>query len=91
MPGLIRKLLIYGSVHGLIVQSHGPVDHHKAIHIDYNTRKITAYPSDDASQGKKDVSLEAHGLIGDPSKLRSCTAPLTKMCQVSSLSLLHRS
>ena len=71
MPGLIRKLLIYGSINGLIVQSHGPVDHHKAIQISYDTSKITAYSGDDELQSKRDATLEAHGLIGEPSTIKT--------------------
>jgi SacI homology domain len=64
MPGLVRKLLVCASVNGLVVQAHGPVDHHKAIQIDYKTRRIRDCSADDATKYGKDTSIEVHGLIG---------------------------
>lgn len=64
MPGLIRKLLIYASVNGLVIQAHGPVDHHKAVQIDYSTQRVRDCSAADASKSKKEIQLEAHGLIG---------------------------
>ncbi len=64
MPGLIRRLSVCASINGLVVQGHGPNDYHKAIQIDYKTHRVTACPDDDVSRSKKEVQLEAHGLIG---------------------------
>ena len=64
MPDLVRKLLVYASINGLVVQAHGPVDHHKAIHLDYKSRQIQGYTVEQASQDEKSPHLEAHGLIG---------------------------
>ena len=64
MPGLIRKLFICAGVNGLVIQAHGPVDHHKTIQIDYKTRQIKAGSVNDGSKHSNEVQLEAHGLIG---------------------------
>ena len=64
MPGLIRKLLIYASVNGLVIQAHGSIDHRKAVQIDYSTQRVRDCSAEDASKNKKEVQLEAYGLIG---------------------------
>ncbi|RMD40777.1 hypothetical protein DV735_g4379, partial [Chaetothyriales sp. CBS 134920] len=40
MPGLVRKVLIFASVNGLVVQAHGPVEHGRTIRVNYGTQKI---------------------------------------------------
>ncbi|ETN41680.1 uncharacterized protein HMPREF1541_03616 [Cyphellophora europaea CBS 101466] len=62
--GIIRKLLIFASSNGLIVQAHGPVEHHKAVQIDYKSKHVSLCPHDEAADNRKGVHLEAHGLIG---------------------------
>ncbi|RMZ76345.1 hypothetical protein DV738_g4988, partial [Chaetothyriales sp. CBS 135597] len=62
IDGSIRKVLIFASVNGLVVQAHGPVEHGRAIRLDYGTQRIedVSVPQEEA----KSVGLEAHGLIG---------------------------
>lgn len=67
--GLVRKLLIFASANGLVVQAHGSVDHHKAIHIGYKSRLVTDCSQDEAVKGRKGAQLEVHGIIG-----MSCSA-----------------
>lgn len=62
--GLVRKLLIFASANGLIVQAHGPVEHHKAIQIDYKSRRVSECSHDEANRNRKGAQLEAHGIIG---------------------------
>jgi hypothetical protein len=61
---IIRKLLIFASAKGLIVQAHGPVEHHKAIQLEFRSSRVTECPHDEAAQQRKAPSLEAHGLLG---------------------------
>ncbi|KIW18364.1 hypothetical protein PV08_02652 [Exophiala spinifera] len=63
MPALVKRLLIWATIDGLVLQAHGSAEHHKTIKIDYARRQITEAQTGDAS-GKKNVSLEAHGVIG---------------------------
>lgn len=69
MPALVRRLLIWAAADGLILQAHGPFEHHKSIHIDYANRQITELPSTGAGVGasaetRRGNPLEAHGIIG---------------------------
>ena len=64
MPGIVRKLLVFASGDGLIVQAHGPVENHKAIQIDYKSKRVQEYSLDDDAIEKRQERLEAHGLIG---------------------------
>lgn len=64
MGGIIRKVLIFASANALIVQAHGPIDHHKAIQIEYKSKKVSECAHDDAVGYRKGPMLEAHGLIG---------------------------
>ena len=63
MPGVVQRLLIWAAVDGIVLQAHGPAEHHKAIHIDYKTHRIKQYTSEDLGS-KKEAQLEAHGIIG---------------------------
>jgi hypothetical protein len=65
MPGLIRKLTIYAATSGLVIQSHGSVDHHQAIKLDYKSRRITDSSKLESENGKQETQLEAHGIIGE--------------------------
>jgi hypothetical protein len=62
--GLIRKLLIFASANGLIIQAHGPVEHHKAVQIAYKSQNVTELSHDEVANNKKSAHLEAHGVIG---------------------------
>lgn len=64
MPGIVRRVLVYASINGLVLQAHGAVDNHKAIQIDYKTRRITEFPTKDVTHFKKDAALEIHGILG---------------------------
>ncbi|KAL1961746.1 hypothetical protein VTN77DRAFT_1108 [Rasamsonia byssochlamydoides] len=70
MPGLVRKLVIFAAVDGLILQPNG--NRHRngdnaqsPIQIEYRTQKITTLPATAAEHpDKKSVGLEAHGIAG---------------------------
>ena len=64
MPGIVRKLAIFATVNGLVIQSHGSVDHHKAIRIDYKSTRIQDESDDASAKDRKQEHIEAHGLIG---------------------------
>ncbi len=66
MPGLVRKLLIYAAVDGLILQ---PVAQRNqragaTVKIDYGTRAITPLLRDVDSEKDGVASFEAYGIIG---------------------------
>jgi hypothetical protein len=71
MPGLLRKLVIFAAVDGLVLQSHGNGGRNsgnyepQSVRIDYKTNKISslsAAASDPAV--RKEAGLEAFGLVG---------------------------
>jgi hypothetical protein len=70
MPGLVRKLVIFAAVDGLILQPNGNGHRNGSntqspIQIEYSTRKISTLPATPTEQPeKKSVSLEAHGIVG---------------------------
>ena len=64
MPGIARKVLIFASINGLVVQAHGPVEHHKAIHFHYKSKRIEDYSAVEIGKDSNQEQLEAHGLIG---------------------------
>jgi hypothetical protein len=70
MPALLRKLVIFAAVDGLILQFPGNGPRHNgnnessSIRIDYSTSRISplsAYPTD---QNERDSGLEVFGLVG---------------------------
>lgn len=79
MPGVIRKLLIFAAVDGLILQpygsgsrpnggGHGHSESSSSIRIDYRTSKVTSLPTSPLSEQiekRQDVvGIEAFGLVG---------------------------
>lgn len=69
MPGLLRKLIIFATVDGLILQPHGSSSRHNgngessSIRIDYKTNKISPVSPSDLS-ARRESGLEAYGLVG---------------------------
>lgn len=73
MPGLVRKLVIFATIDGIILQPwHGNgqrnnLNHgtYSPVQIDYGTRKISLLsPTALEQRAKGDSGLEAHGIIG---------------------------
>jgi len=67
MPGLLRKLLIFAAVDGLIVQPAPPRNHppatQQAIKIDYKGN-VGPLIKDRREADTTPVSLEVHGIVG---------------------------
>ncbi|KAF2276871.1 SacI domain-containing protein [Westerdykella ornata] len=67
MPGLVRKLLIFAAVDGLILQPAPPRNHtpttQQAIKIDYRGN-VKPLLKDRREEDTAPVALEAHGIIG---------------------------
>lgn len=66
MPGVIRKLLVFAAVDGLILQ---PVAQRNqrteaAVKIDYNTHSVVPQLQDPSAEHSAPVSFESHGIIG---------------------------
>src|SRR3954471_11454542 len=68
MPGLVRKLLIFAAVDGLILQPAPPRNHkpttEQAIRIDYRTHAIGPLLKDRRDEDTAPTTLEAHGVVG---------------------------
>lgn len=76
MPGLVRKLIIFAAVDGLVLQSSGSGsgggrrnssngNNFASIHIEYNTRKISPLAqSRPESTARLTPNVEAYGLVG---------------------------
>ncbi|KAI9932201.1 hypothetical protein ASPWEDRAFT_132536 [Aspergillus wentii DTO 134E9] len=72
MPGLLRKLIVFAAVDGLIIQPYGNGQRHNGngndgsfLRIDYKTSKVSSLPASalDLSE-RKDSGLETYGLVG---------------------------
>ena len=67
MPSLIRKLLIFATVDGLILQPAPPRNHapatQQAIKIDYKGN-ISPLIKDRCDEGTAPTFLEAYGIVG---------------------------
>ncbi|KIY01925.1 uncharacterized protein Z520_02063 [Fonsecaea multimorphosa CBS 102226] len=61
--GLVRRLLIWAAVDGVVLQPSGPAEHPKTLYIDYKSRQVKELQKLDASS-KKPAALEAHGIVG---------------------------
>lgn len=68
---MLRKLIIFAAVDGLILQPHGNGQRNAnngacAIQIEYRTRKITLLPPSSPSwhEKNKEFGLESHGIVG---------------------------
>ncbi|KAE8377857.1 SacI homology domain-containing protein [Aspergillus bertholletiae] len=70
MPALLRKLIIFAAVDGLILQLPGSGLRHNgtgepsSIRIDYKTGRVSSIPTYPADQYERDSGLEAFGLVG---------------------------
>ncbi|KAL5049585.1 hypothetical protein BDW71DRAFT_151180 [Aspergillus fruticulosus] len=72
MPSLLRKIVIFAAVDGLILQSSGNGIRYNgngdssSIRIDYKTNRISPFsgPASDINEGKDFANLETYGLVG---------------------------
>jgi hypothetical protein len=72
MPSLLRRIVIFAAVDGLILQSPGHGSRYNgngdytSIRIDYKTNRIASLsgPASDLSVRKDFASLETYGLVG---------------------------
>jgi hypothetical protein len=68
MPGLVRKLVIFAAVDGIILHGNGQRNNtstHSSVQIEYRTSKISLLsPAALEQQAKGGSGLEAHGIVG---------------------------
>lgn len=66
MPGIVRKLLIYAAVDGLVLQplAQRGTRPQTAVTIDYKTHTVRPLLSSSESQQDKDKQFESYGVIG---------------------------
>lgn len=85
MPGLVRKLLIFAAVDGLILQPAPPRNHppstQQAIKIDYKGN-VGPLLKDRRQEDTAPVSLEVHGIIGKASPKPHYALPATGWCSM---------
>ena len=69
MPGLLRKLVIFAAVDGLILQpplanlrNYGNND--SSLLIDYKTGRVSSLPASASELSERDSGLESYGLVG---------------------------
>jgi hypothetical protein len=63
MPSLVRKLLIFAGLHGVILQPLG-VKKSQASQITYENSCIRPAPKDEVEKGSSDKGFEAFGIVG---------------------------
>jgi hypothetical protein len=68
MPGLVRKLLVFAAVDGLVLQPAPPRNHppttQQAIKIDYKGN-VGPLLKDRREEATAPLSLEVHGIVGN--------------------------
>jgi hypothetical protein len=68
MPGIVRKLLIFAAVDGLVLQPAPPRNHKpatdQAIKLSYKTNAIAPLLKDRRNEDTAPSTLEAHGIVG---------------------------
>jgi hypothetical protein len=68
MPGLVRKLLIFASTGGLILQPAPPRNQkpatEQAIKLDYKSSQISPLLKDRRDEDTAPNALEVHGIVG---------------------------
>lgn len=64
MPGILRKLIIFATVDGLILQPLGGWDHHSSLRVDFKDRAIGQHAKVESETWKQRPHLESHGIIG---------------------------
>lgn len=64
MSSLFRRLVIFATVDGLIIQGHGTTEHHKSLLVEYESQRISERPKTSQTHNHSAPRLEAFGLIG---------------------------
>jgi len=68
MPGLVRKLLIFAAVDGLVLQPAPPRNHkpatEQAIKLEYKSSRIGPLLKDRREEDTAPSTLEVHGIVG---------------------------
>ena len=64
MPGITRKIIIFATVNGLILQPSGGWESKKAICVGYGSDPISTQPKIEHEKYKSILHIESHGLIG---------------------------
>jgi hypothetical protein len=63
MPGLVRKLIIFAGLHGVILQPLG-AKKSQASEIAYKDSSIGLAPKDGIESGSSEKGFEAFGIVG---------------------------
>lgn len=80
MPGLVRKLLIFAAVDGLVLQPAPPRNNkpttEQAIKLDYMSSRIGPLLKDHSEEDTAPSTLEVHGIVG----IFDCTVWASARC-----------
>src|SRR5579871_5801763 len=68
MPGIVRRILIFAAVDGLILQPTPPRNHQRtteqAIKVEYKTNIISPLLKDESDANATPATLDTHGIVG---------------------------
>jgi hypothetical protein len=65
MPGVVRKLIVFATTDGLILQSYGGTDPNIALRIEFKSRSVGRHARVQPETFKQRPHLESHGIIGE--------------------------
>lgn len=65
MPGIVRKLIIFATTDGLVLQPHGGSDQSNPLRIDFKSRSIGPHVKVQPETFRQSPHLESHGIIGE--------------------------
>ena len=72
MPGLIRKLIVFATIDGLVIQPSGHGDQSAALRIDYKSHRPVSWGPSPLEIYRKNTPLETHGIIGGEASVICC-------------------
>ncbi len=65
MPSVVKKLILFTTIDGLVLQPHGGADRHSSLRIDFKSRSVGTQDKVEPETFKQSPHLESHGIIGE--------------------------
>jgi hypothetical protein len=65
MPAIVKKLAVFATTDGLILQPHGGANPHGSLRIDFKTKSVESLGKVEPETLKQTPRLESHGIIGE--------------------------
>jgi len=66
MSATIRRLVIFSTIEGLVLQAHGHSEHHKSVLVNFKSQQLSEHAKTDHHHDAQVPRIEAYGLIGIP-------------------------